>query len=676
MLLHLTHAFQILEIIGVLHSQPIFRLSEIRQNECPPVFRLLILPGSFAKQIEVVVHIHAVDIVGVSVQQIVEFHLSGIHILEFVFQNQAHIVQTLLNHIVRRLDLFFGDRDLLEIIFLEMRVIGALNRVALLLRECGIGRGCTRSNGIGRLRSVVGIVERERVFVASSPVVFQFTIAPLLLEGCFTGIFSGRVVEIPRVIVIEREGFGRILIVGGIATLCILLRQIFLTRSIFRLLLFFFLQFVNNFLNHLFSLVERHFRKAQQRILKRHISGIHSEFVEHIAPLFQFAIVGIGFINQRNGLRIARLSQVVFMLIEIDSAQCQLANRLIDAISRALFTGKDIILDSARRVVDTHIEVADGIVHLVEVFLIAVVARHVLQRAHFRFNVSALKHCALLDACIEFGAIGRAAVTAGALKCLVSQLLFARRLIELSQQEIEPHLLCAAGALNCLRQIGDGLCMLIRFDIEIGECQIGKRAYASIGDLVDMHVREHIVGFGGPLHRAITERFPNLAFQHQLGFPREMACNVVESGGRSQEIALHIFRFCQHIPRIVDKGVVFLPLEVFFIFLVVGFARFFGGFLFDRVQCNSLLHLFDGAVETARWLRRFGEIACFGRVDEKVLCVVVLIVVFQHFNLLFVVGHPIVVHIVARGEGLPKARHRRVLLRAAPTEKNHHKTYQ
>ena len=91
------------------------------------MFRLLILPGSFAKQIEVVVHIHAVDIVGVSVQQIVEFHLSGIHILEFVFQNQAHIVQTLLNHIVRRLDLFFGDRNLLEIIFLEMRVIGALN---------------------------------------------------------------------------------------------------------------------------------------------------------------------------------------------------------------------------------------------------------------------------------------------------------------------------------------------------------------------------------------------------------------------------------------------------------------------------------------------------------------------------------------------------------------------
>ena len=94
------------------------------------------------------------------------------------------------------------------------------------------------------------------------------------------------------------------------------------------------------------------------------------------------------------------------MLIEIDSAQCQLANRLIDAISRALFTGKDIILDSARRVVDTHIEVADGIVYLVEIVLVSAQSCHSLQAFHFAVDFSAFKHGALLDACVKLGAIG------------------------------------------------------------------------------------------------------------------------------------------------------------------------------------------------------------------------------------------------------------------------------
>ena len=264
MLLHLTHAFQILEIVGVFHRQTVFRFREIRQDECSPTFRFLILPGTLAKQIEVVVHIHAVDIVGVTVEQTRKFHLCGIHILEFVLQNQTHIVEALLNHIVGGLDLFFRHGYLLQIVFLEVRVVGALNGVALLFSEGGVGSGGTGSGGIGcYVGSGIVVVEREGVFVSSAPVVFQLAIAPLLLEGCFTGIFGGGVVEIPRVVVVEGECCGCILVGIGVGSFGILLREIFFACGIFGFLFFFFLQVVDNFFNHLFALIERHFRKAQ-----------------------------------------------------------------------------------------------------------------------------------------------------------------------------------------------------------------------------------------------------------------------------------------------------------------------------------------------------------------------------------------------------------------------------
>ena len=80
----------------------------------------------------------------------------------------------------------------------------------------------------------------------------------------------------------------------------------------------------------------------------------------------------------------------------------------------------------------------------------------------------------------------------------------------------------------------------------------------------------------------------------------------MEGGRRCQEIALHVFGFRQHEPRIVDKGVVFLALEIFLVFLVVRLARLFRGLFLDGVEGDGLLHLFYRAVETARRLWRFG----------------------------------------------------------------------
>ena len=45
---------------------------------------------------------------------------------ELILEDDAHVVKAFLNHIVRVLYLFFGLRNLLEVIFLVVRIFGTL----------------------------------------------------------------------------------------------------------------------------------------------------------------------------------------------------------------------------------------------------------------------------------------------------------------------------------------------------------------------------------------------------------------------------------------------------------------------------------------------------------------------------------------------------------------------
>ena len=93
----------------------------------------------------------------------------------------------------------------------------------------------------------------------------------------------------------------------------------------------------------------------------------------------------------------------------------------------------------------------------------------------------------------------------------------------MAEQEVQTHSLRSLAALYGFGEVWNGLDVFIRFDIEVGKRQVGKRAYAFALDLVDMHMRQHVVGLGGPTHGAITQRLPNLAFKHQIGLPTEVA---------------------------------------------------------------------------------------------------------------------------------------------------------
>ena len=497
----------------------------------------------------------------------------------------------------------------------------------------------------------------------------------MLLESRLTGILGGGVIEVPGIVVVDIVG-SRLL--GAALKPCagtLLLCEISLAVGSFLFLFFLLLEFLDNLGNHLLLLLKRHLGEAQQRVLQRYVARVHCQLVEHIAAVLEHLVIGIILAELRNCLAIARLCLVILALSKIDAAQRELAYCLVDAVARALLGSKLIVLDGMNSVATCEIKIAYGIVNLVEIFLVAVVARHALEGLYLAVDVVTLEHSTLLDASVKLGAVGRTAAASRLLIGLIGFLLLPGLIIELPQQEVEPHLLSAACPFHGFFHVGHRLGVHLALDIVVGKGEVSQLIQPVIFNPVRMNVRQHVVGLGGPFHGTVAQRLPNLRFKHEIGLPREVAGNVMESSCRAQEVALHILCLCHEVPGIVDEWVILLTLEPLLIFLVVALACLALGFALYRVQRNSLLHLLDGAVKAGAGLSGLRVAIGLGRVNEELCGIVVLIVIFKYFNLLAIVLVAVIVHVISRVHGMPKATAGSVLLGAARRE-DHCRKYQ
>ena len=165
------------------------------------------------------------------------------------------------------------------------------------------------------------------------------------------------------------------------------------------------------------------------------------------------------------------------------------------------------------------VQVADRVIDLVQIHLVAVVTGHALQGLDLAGDVCALIDGALLDAGIELGTVGRTAAAARLLVGQISVVLVAHLLIELSQQEAHSHLVIALEALDGFRQIGDGLLGFLGLDMVVGKGGVGQSANFLVGDLVQVHVGQDVVGLGGPPHGAVAQGLTHLAFLYQVFLP-------------------------------------------------------------------------------------------------------------------------------------------------------------
>ncbi len=265
---HLRHPHQLVHIARIRQCLTLTCVREFTEDKIAEMRGHSLIAGTGIHEIHIVVRIKAIHIIGITLQQLAELIFGSRDIIELIFQYDTHIVESLLDDIIGCLTLGRSRRDLTQIVFREMRIGGMLSSLTLSRRFLGRGIVAIRIRHSIITLCFVAIRIRERhidIFVATTPVILQTSAAPTFLELSAAGITGGLVIEIPRLIGVEREccrrGCRPLLQTGSG---CCLLSEISLTRSIFRFLLLTLFEVGDYLVDHLTLLLRRHVGKSEQ----------------------------------------------------------------------------------------------------------------------------------------------------------------------------------------------------------------------------------------------------------------------------------------------------------------------------------------------------------------------------------------------------------------------------
>ena len=225
--------------------------------------------------------------------------------------------------------------------------------------------------------------------------------------------------------------------------------------------------------------------------------GKRHQFVEHLRTVGQFVVVLAVLVQQSDGLAVAALGIVEFLHLPIDISQSQQQYPLLDAISHRLLITLLIGGDGLCCVFLQHIDVTDGIVHLIQVFGIIVVDSHAFQLADHLSAVAISHHLCLSNAGIKLQFVGR--VTCYHLPIsLVGFILVAELVLYLTHQKPLPGSLhLAALVADGLAQIGYGLLIVARVDIIVSVSIVPVFHGAEV-HRVAAHVPDHVLGIIHP----------------------------------------------------------------------------------------------------------------------------------------------------------------------------------
>ena len=237
------------------------------------------------------------------------------------------------------LDLLRRLGNLSQVIFHVVGVVGGLLgllRLFLLLGSHGSGVVGQRLIVLLGLR---GIVKAEGGLVAAAPVILVLTRTPAALELGLTLVLGHAVVEVPRLVAIVDYSVGGSLVALDVVAGALLVGQVFLALGVLGFLLLPGDQLVHEFLTRLTLFLGCHLGQSQQRVLQMDVSGIGSQFVQHVAALFQQLIIGICLRKLRHGLGVAGLSLHIVALQEVQVSQRQLRQGLVDAVAGGFLHG-------------------------------------------------------------------------------------------------------------------------------------------------------------------------------------------------------------------------------------------------------------------------------------------------------------------------------------------------
>ena len=245
--------------------------------------------------------------------------------------------------------------------------------------------------------------------------------------------------------------------------------------------------------------------------------SVGHQFVEHFRPCRQLLVVGPFLVEQSDGLAVASLGIGISFHGPIEIAQLEQQYALLNTRAGGLFVAFLEGRQSFQRVALGQIDIADRIIHLVEIIFVVVVGRHALQSSDHFLRLSGRQHFGHRNACVEVELVGWSQSGDVAVS-FVGLTVAADGLIELAEQEPFPRFLLAAHLVfDHLAQIGDGLLVVACVDIVVGIGVVPLFAGTPM-DAVAFHVANHVFGIVEPafLHIAFGQPCPGPAIDGGL----------------------------------------------------------------------------------------------------------------------------------------------------------------
>ena len=191
------HVLEVLQIVGILHCHTVFGVGKVGEDAVTIRFGIGNLVVAHVHHVHTIIHVQAVSVVGISLQQLVVLVGCGVVVFHLVLEDGTHVVEAFLDDLMGRLYLFLGFGNLLEVVFLKVGILGTfegfdidLDRIAVLVDSHAVGQ--SQQGTVGFF-----VIEREGGLVAAAPVVLKLAATPLFLELGLTRILGGGVIEVP-----------------------------------------------------------------------------------------------------------------------------------------------------------------------------------------------------------------------------------------------------------------------------------------------------------------------------------------------------------------------------------------------------------------------------------------------------------------------------------------------
>ena len=322
-----------------------------------------------------IVHIIHLFIVRIVVGHAAQGLLGQPEVVEPVLEDYAGMVQTVFQYLVACLQLCWGKRNLCQIVLPLVRIVlqrvsGIVNRIL----PC-LGLQDRVPLLVGQFDECLRITDPAHdSLVDALPVVNVLTLSPQLLERDFTLLDSRRTVEIPRAALLTAVVLPADIskaVTSHIASV-VLLPGVVLSLLLASLFLLLPLQCCDDTVNRRIALFLRALRKVLERVLELYGICIRGQLVQYLRPFGQLFVVLAVLVEQPDGFTVTASGITETLLCPVEVAEMEQQHSFFDTAPCGFPVPLFVGVDGGKRVPVGEIDVAHGIIHLIEILLVVV----------------------------------------------------------------------------------------------------------------------------------------------------------------------------------------------------------------------------------------------------------------------------------------------------------------